>query len=593
MRARENIPMHVNETGHNADLEVNVTPLEPEQGIHYYAHPKTPIGVGDTIELLVNYGEIYEEVRERKGYGKSTLGSDQVESQRVKRNQCERVKVEDFIMSEPPEELYDLLLSIRGTVDSILESTDCYKTSARKDMNRQWTARFRIHWIETLFRKRFIALQSQMEPLLFSNAMDLLDKMRYDGSSKAQYTMINDSLIKELALKETMEESVFLCSKDHQLLHPLDPSLWCALALDVVHELGQKLAFELKTGNFTQAQALENIYRLAKDASTEVRRISETRKEVPRLAFKKTENPIVRKFLKTKVKGSGDKVKPKLTYWKVKDANGQSSHHTYLIRCIESEVSDEVAQNGRAQTFVDTQWYVLWQVIRVVHVIVTMCLPSISTIYSLERLCSCAGVSISDVKRMLQNKMTDPYSEELYVSAYSESGFNEAIVHKSKHNTTSRVRQIRASGDRIKKMEERRLMLLQSCCQKDNFIPDVHKNVVRNRKCETFWKELPAGPDCPKGWIIHVHKRKNGVTGGRFLDYYWFTNNGKKLRSQVEVKRFIDALELAMGDEDAALGIFEGKSIVGAPTFASTEVTIAHTAKLENLLPPAATQDVG
>jgi hypothetical protein len=48
-----------------------------------------------------------------------------------------------------------------------------------------------------------------------------------------------------------------------------------------------------------------------------------------------------------------------------------------------------------------------------------------------------------------------------------------------------------------------------------------------------------------------------------------------------------------MGDEDAALGIFEGKSIVGAPTFASTEVTIAHTAKLENLLPPAATQDVG
>lgn len=574
LRARENIPMHVNETGHNKDLEVNVTPLEPEQGIHYYAHPKSPMAVGDTIELLVNYGEIYEEVRERKGYGKSLLGSDHVKSQRVKRNQCERVKVEDFIMSETAEELYDLLLSIRGTVDSVLASTQsCNMTSVPKSTCRQWTARFRIHWIETLFRKRINTLQSEMNnPLLFSNIMRLLQKMRYDGSSMAHHTMTSNPIIKKLALNETIEESVFLCSKEHQLLHPLDPSLWCAVAQDIVHAIGQKLAFELNTGICTEAKALEKIYMLTQDASTEIRHISQTKEKLMRIAFKKTDNPIVRKFLKEKGKNLREKFKPKLTYLSDKGANGKTKCLTYYIRYIEAEKTDEVVNKGIGLSNIDTQWYVLWQVVRVVHVMVTMCLPAIAGIYSLERLCTSAGVSVSDARIMLQRKMIEPYNEELYVSPYTVSGCQKAVKHETKYNSTSRVRQIRASGDRLRKMEERRMILLQECCQKDNFIPDVHRNVVRNRKSETFWKEMPAGPDFPQGWIIHAHKRKNGATGGRNIDYYWFTKNGKKLRSQVEVKKFIDALELAIGDEDVALGIFERKAVALAPVFPNAEV---------------------
>jgi hypothetical protein len=224
----------------------------------------------------------------------------------------------------------------------------------------------------------------------------------------------------------------------------------------------------------------------------------------------------------------------------------------YFIRCI--DFNEPVVQHEhKANSSIDEYWYVLWQVVRVVHIMVTKCLPTLARHYSFKVLCESAAVELSEAKEVLKRKMLEPYNEELYVSSYKESDSLNPKQHESKHSKITKVRRIGASHDRMKKMEERKMVMLQVCSQKDNFIPNVHPNVERNRKSATFWKELPAGAEFPEGWIIHIHKRRSGATGaGKNLDYYWFTNEGKKLRSRVEVKKFLATLEVANGNEDRA-----------------------------------------
>jgi len=63
---------------------------------------------------------------------------------------------------------------------------------------------------------------------------------------------------------------------------------------------------------------------------------------------------------------------------------------------------------------------------------------------------------------------------------------------------------------------------------------------------------LAGGGSWPKGWIKRVFERKGGATNGR-ADRYWYTPiQAYKLRSMVEVKRFLDALAAANGDEPKA-----------------------------------------
>jgi hypothetical protein len=56
----------------------------------------------------------------------------------------------------------------------------------------------------------------------------------------------------------------------------------------------------------------------------------------------------------------------------------------------------------------------------------------------------------------------------------------------------------------------------------------------------------------PLGWKKRVFERKNGATKGQ-SDRYWYSPvNAFKLRSMVEVRRFMAALAAANGDEQKA-----------------------------------------
>jgi len=96
--------------------------------------------------------------------------------------------------------------------------------------------------------------------------------------------------------------------------------------------------------------------------------------------------------------------------------------------------------------------------------------------------------------------------------------------------------------------------------KKTGFIANVAPNIVKNRENGiTFWKEEPGGDKYPEGWIIHIHKRQSGESGGRHIDRYWFTKGGKKLRSTKEIERFLIAMKLSQGNEELAVKIFEGR----------------------------------
>ena len=555
LRARENIPMHVNEVGHNPELQQNVTPLEPDHGIHYYAHPRNPMKVGEIIELLVDYGEIYEEVRERKGYGKSNLGCDDVESQRVKRNQGERVKIEDIIVTQSLLENYELLISLQDTISDVLKATNnCVKQSfTSEEMTRRWNARFRIHWIEMIFRHRCTTIRTQKDDWLCVNIFSFLDKMKCPNDRSLFDMVTNNKMLRPIAKNEYLEESVFCASRRHQLLHPLDPTMWCNFARKIVHDLGQELILDIKAGVTSDVAALRRVYNCATNACREVRQLCSIPTEIWRLSLEKTENECIVKYLMNSPGGKNHTSKTSLE--ECNNTGPESSQRVvgglqtkYWVRWTKAE--------GLA-ALIDENWYLLWQVVRVVHVLVKQCLPSKKWGYSLKTLCEHVGVDLSDAETVLDIKMVEPYDEKTFVSLRSDLDY-KARKCRVKQNLSQRRPQGRAP--KVISALVRKYLDQKGGRQKTGFIANVAPNIVKNRENGiTFWKEEPGGDKYPEGWIIHIHKRQSGESGGRHIDRYWFTKGGKKLRSTKEIERFLIAMKLSQGNEELAVKIFEGR----------------------------------
>jgi hypothetical protein len=87
---------------------------------------------------------------------------------------------------------------------------------------------------------------------------------------------------------------------------------------------------------------------------------------------------------------------------------------------------------------------------------------------------------------------------------------------------------------------------------------DLEEILKKGRLMKNFYEEKVA-EGMPQGWMMHVHKRpiKNGSK--RHFDYYWFSpKTGKRLRSKVEVQRFLAHLETSNGDEDIAFMRLKG-----------------------------------
>mmetsp|Transcript_11092 Transcript_11092/g.31898 ORF Transcript_11092/g.31898 Transcript_11092/m.31898 type:complete len:152 (-) Transcript_11092:1163-1618(-) len=69
--ARQSLPMHANEVGHNPDKKVTLLarPDDQDRCVNFFLFLQDEMEPKQTIEALVDYGQLYEDIRERKGYG--------------------------------------------------------------------------------------------------------------------------------------------------------------------------------------------------------------------------------------------------------------------------------------------------------------------------------------------------------------------------------------------------------------------------------------------------------------------------------------------------------------------------------------------
>ncbi len=74
---------------------------------------------------------------------------------------------------------------------------------------------------------------------------------------------------------------------------------------------------------------------------------------------------------------------------------------------------------------------------------------------------------------------------------------------------------------------------------------------------------FPGGGNWPEGWVEQVCTRTSGATAGQ-LDLYWIPPGVKfRLRSILDVGRWIQAMEISNGDEAEAKKVYKREKIDG------------------------------
>lgn len=416
--ATKHIPMYVNEVGNNRSLRPNVTPrdelIDGEVGVSYYFFTDRPIYPGEKHELLVDYQGTYEETRERKGYGKSGVGSDKEdESARVRRNMSTRLGIEVSIRCNSHTKIVDCLFDMEQMTKAIIQSTDeslkRFEKSTFSPLSdveiRMWIARFRLNWVFDLF--------IQLRPLLGEDFKIKLKKMKHvPCKSFLSLVETNEKLLRAYKY-ELLEEHVFLASKGQFLVHPMDRSLFCPIARDIVKRISENVGLKFRTYQIFGKSLVEEVLEVALEAVTEVRTIA-------KLCSQEMDHKKLCEMLRR-------------LGFEVEDEN--SAHHTLTCSMPHLTVSgapalERIDENGDSVRVrwikksesedyeIDFEWYLLFQVVKVVHILATKCFIGIEKYgYTLTNLCRKVGVSFEMARTVVTMVMTEPYGETFQLFA--------------------------------------------------------------------------------------------------------------------------------------------------------------------------------
>jgi hypothetical protein len=141
--ARSHTPTYVNEVGHNPYLHTNVVIRDKnDRTVHYYVaiDKKHAMMKGDSVELLVDYGDTYEEVRERKGYGRDYTFD------LIKRNLEQREELENNIRSLTEYGMFELVEFLAKNIfDPLISRAGAENSDLPRERVR--VARRRLQWI--------------------------------------------------------------------------------------------------------------------------------------------------------------------------------------------------------------------------------------------------------------------------------------------------------------------------------------------------------------------------------------------------------------------------------------------------------------
>jgi hypothetical protein len=322
--AKQQIPMYVNEVGHNPSYKQNVIATDDASSrtVKYFIKIEEPMKKNDTVELLVDYKKGYEDIRERNGYGlvnlKEGLKGDDDVATRILRNIDERKKMEESLSQIP--RLADLfyllewLEAIRSELskkaDEFIQKMEIVPAIARDASppltTKQLIALRRIQWVGGLLRKRLDQLRQQwdeqdhfrrIQGWIAARPVEVDQKceqwisgFRWESYGRlmnlmARFEDLKDSKgkpIKREVEQEVVEEACY--ETRDRLPRPLFGSLWCKVARQLTMALG--LAVGSHVSNISTTEAAGDVNELlatfVKHAVSAARSI---RKDIERRSF--------------------------------------------------------------------------------------------------------------------------------------------------------------------------------------------------------------------------------------------------------------------------------------------------------------------
>ena len=275
------LPMsYINEVGHNSKLKPNVHLKEKDgRSVHYFLALSKPLKIGETVELLADYDDTYEDVRERKGYGKANIEngvkSDDHEPTALMRHFDERQHMIDQINGLSIIELFhmvefiveNILEPIEDLIEKFLDNGEV--TSQIKPTHLQWVARLRINWLGELFLTRTACLLQELPeviPPAYPPFPQLLEQAR-KWAKQMQWPRLSEC-ISSLAKRDadackaltvaSREDILYRLSKE--IVKPLDEKMWCQTSIVLIKSLCADTAVSLSFKDGNRQQLLVQSY---------------------------------------------------------------------------------------------------------------------------------------------------------------------------------------------------------------------------------------------------------------------------------------------------------------------------------------------
>lgn len=255
--AREHTPPYVNEVGHNKKLHSNVLIRDKnDRAVYYYVgiDEEHAMKKGDTVELFVNYGDHYEQVRERKGYGLVNMadhvGGDEEDGARLHRNFHEREEMEKDVSSLKVYEMFHLaeflnekiFVPINKSIQMAYPEDGSAKAeNANTIRYRDLIARRRLHWIGEKLSGRvqeFIDDPNVIISEFVTSIRASLRQWRFVSMPNVFNQLSPD--LKKVLIGELAEECLYQTRS--QLPSPLDETVWSQLAVDLTRKTSAALA---------------------------------------------------------------------------------------------------------------------------------------------------------------------------------------------------------------------------------------------------------------------------------------------------------------------------------------------------------------
>ncbi len=292
------------EVGNNKQLHCNVDIRHTDEcAVYYYIFidKDHAMKAGDQVELLVDYGEAYEDVRERKGYGKDNneiLGGDfDDDAARLKRNFVDREMAQLDIHDL---KLFDMYYLVEYLTNDVLAPIDLRirhghvhgQAESFTRLSKDVIARQRMHWLKIYFQRRLKEMTTNPDP----NDELLIRSMTVGGKEMVRtiekslltwdFAMLPDifpflntvpiggnKTLQDVIFHELSEEMLYFVAS--KLPDPLNRTVWSKISIDLTESTTRDIAryfVYCKEPMLTRVQILgKQLLENAKNAANKVR----------------------------------------------------------------------------------------------------------------------------------------------------------------------------------------------------------------------------------------------------------------------------------------------------------------------------------